>query len=366
MRSDLPDQDLANLINEAAFDFSKWLAVCEKFARFAEVEGSIIIPAHAEQRSVGLLYNCDIQKAVSDYVSDGWYLKDERERSLPVLKQRGYVTDADCIRYDEMKDSAFYNFLSNVNLRWYVGVDLQNNGNTWAFTLQRSGRSEPFSPEEIKRIVAYRNILNNSVVISAHIGMNKTLGAADAMEQHGRAVIAIDWDGGATYMSPTAYGYLGDFFQVKRGQIQACCEEDRTSLDDLVKSLCVAKNAAASTKPIRLSARSGRPPLVAYGVVLPERERDMFRSSVAMIVITDPARSKEDCADLVMQYCGVTKAEARLAVSLEAGSSVDQHALKHGISVVTARNQLQSLLHKTHTHSKAELIAKLSRIIPQK
>jgi DNA-binding CsgD family transcriptional regulator len=59
---------------------------------------------------------------------------------------------------------------------------------------------------------------------------------------------------------------------------------------------------------------------------------------------------------------GVTKAEARLAVSLLAGKSMQEHADAFQISKNTVRTQIKSLFNKTDTRGQAGLVRRLTTL----
>ncbi len=59
---------------------------------------------------------------------------------------------------------------------------------------------------------------------------------------------------------------------------------------------------------------------------------------------------------------GLTKAEARLAIELACGQTLEDIADEHGVSISTARVQLKSIFAKTGTSRQAELVALLTRL----
>jgi DNA-binding CsgD family transcriptional regulator len=82
----------------------------------------------------------------------------------------------------------------------------------------------------------------------------------------------------------------------------------------------------------------------------------------AAIFITDPDSQAGTPAERLAALFGLTPAEARLAVSLAAGASLDETANAFGLSKLTLRTQLRILLDKTGTNRQAALVRMLSRI----
>lgn len=363
----LPDQNLATLISEAAFDPTKWAQVCDGMASLIGGCGSVMFPFGPDQAKLGLPHSDSLEESFEIYVKDEWYKRDLRFSALERCRNHGYVTDADYISYDDTNHSDYYqDFLKPVKLRWFAGLGIGEGADYWIFSIQQSLGKNPFSKSDIRRVFAYRQIINNSAMISRQLGFERIVGAADVMEHHGRAVIVLGFDGRVLHMSASALKQIGKAFQVVQGTIRPRYEKDRLPMERLIASFCNIRILNASSHPIPLSRGPELPPLVVYGIAFPERERQTFSGATAMLVIIDPDADLTISAHLLIDYYDITHAEAKLAISLIKGISIEIHSVENSISPVTARNHLQNLLRKTRTHSKAELVAVLGKIVPQK
>ncbi len=60
---------------------------------------------------------------------------------------------------------------------------------------------------------------------------------------------------------------------------------------------------------------------------------------------------------------GLAKAEAKLALWLMCGDTIEDIAEEHGVSISTARVQLKSIFAKMGTSRQAELVALLTRLV---
>ena len=85
----------------------------------------------------------------------------------------------------------------------------------------------------------------------------------------------------------------------------------------------------------------------------PANEHVEFRHGGRQMVVQDDQRRS---------IFGLTPTEARLAVSLAVGHSLEPIAHEHKISLATARNQLKAVFFKTNTHKQSELVALLLRL----
>jgi DNA-binding CsgD family transcriptional regulator len=102
--------------------------------------------------------------------------------------------------------------------------------------------------------------------------------------------------------------------------------------------------------PLVADDSAGRGPLARF---LAERER------LALLIVSTSWEPALDTGSRLRAAFLMTPAEARLAMALMEGASLETYAHGRGIVVNTARNQLQSLFEKTGTHRQGELIAVL-------
>jgi DNA-binding CsgD family transcriptional regulator len=190
--------------------------------------------------------------------------------------------------------------------------------------------------------------------------------ATSALEQQGRAVIGLNGLAQVTYVSKLAATYIGEAFDISGSMLKAHHESQRHALDLLVQSLTSREIPTVGMRPTPVSRGQGKPALVAYGCRLPEAEIEIeiFSLATALLIFIDPEKPQNIPAELLMDYFGFTHAEARLAISVLNGATPEHHAKESAISIVTARNHLQSLISKTNTHSKAELVALVRRVVP--
>ncbi len=87
---------------------------------------------------------------------------------------------------------------------------------------------------------------------------------------------------------------------------------------------------------------------------------DSFR--LFLVLLIAPGQIPRASEDMIMMALGVTKAEARLAVSLLAGKSMQEHADEFRISKNTVRTQIKSLFNKTDTRGQAGLVRRLTTL----
>lgn len=108
-----------------------------------------------------------------------------------------------------------------------------------------------------------------------------------------------------------------------------------------------------------LIERSGQRPLIMNFVPVPVLSEDGPHSVLLLIDLDATPLPTTNCLE---QIFGLTPAEARLALLLVGGDTVNEVAERLHLSVATVRTQLKAVFEKTHTHRQAELVVLVSRL----
>lgn len=85
---------------------------------------------------------------------------------------------------------------------------------------------------------------------------------------------------------------------------------------------------------------------------------------VAAVFVRDPETGTRTSAQQLVELFDLTPAEARFAVSLAGGQSLDDIAEQHGVSKNTVRAQARAVFAKTETNRQSELIRLLMSLSP--
>ncbi|WP_162653016.1 helix-turn-helix transcriptional regulator [Lentilitoribacter sp. Alg239-R112] len=98
-------------------------------------------------------------------------------------------------------------------------------------------------------------------------------------------------------------------------------------------------------------------------VPLSTRQSVAGKNTTLAALIFDPNIKRTTAIKLFATSYGFTKAEARLALELAQGTTIEEYASKNKISKNTVRTQIRSLLLKTKTNRQGELVSLLLRVI---
>jgi len=97
-------------------------------------------------------------------------------------------------------------------------------------------------------------------------------------------------------------------------------------------------------------------------MVYPLSPGTVVQGSAAAMFIFDPERIEMPQTQVLCVLYGLTCTEAKLAISLARGESLDDYCHANSVTANTARTHLKRVLAKTGTHRQAQLAGLLARI----
>lgn len=187
---------------------------------------------------------------------------------------------------------------------------------------------------------------------------------AGALTQLAVASILLDGELNLIACNPMAERLLeeGDGLSRTGGALRLSQPRDQQRLRELVAAAAAARCSGAPTLAgaMPVARPSGRAPLGL--MVRPLDPEEASRSpSVASVFVTDPERQAEAPTEVLGQLFGLTTAEARLALLLANGLSLEQAAEELNITRNTGRAHLRSIFAKTGVGQQSQLVSLVLR-----
>ncbi len=185
----------------------------------------------------------------------------------------------------------------------------------------------------------------------------------DLLDCIGCAAFLVDDFGKVVGRNARAEALLGADLKVCNGRLTASESDSDERLKDLLHTALsgVSLNHSVLLPPVVIQRQRGRPVVVqalpAAGSVAASGERVR-----AILLLTSLDPRPELPESRLMLLFKLTPAEAKLAVCLASGESLEEATDRLGVSLGTARNQLKSIFQKTETNRQAELVALLWRV----
>jgi DNA-binding CsgD family transcriptional regulator len=346
---------------DAGLDPTRWVKALDCMASATGSRGAILIPITG-----GVLPNVPFTETVSgamdEYFRDGWNLRDERMRTIPILAKRGVADDFDGHSADAIAKHPFYQeFLAPHRLRWFAGVKVACGDDLWAVALQRTIDQGPFSAEEKDELARLSTRLSSGAAIARALGASAADGALEAFEMSGTAVVLVNRHGNVFKANRSAELLLVDEIQIVKGKLVAKDTQATAALNRAIQSL-LWRSAGGLSAPIALP-RASRRPLLAYPARLSNSTANALADCQAMVILIDPDAGPRTPEMTLRSAFRLTEAEARLATQLAFGNSLEKVADQFGIVKDTARAQLKSIFVKTGVHRQAELVAMLAKLL---
>ena len=351
---------LTDAFMAAAMDSARWDAAMDVAAEATGSFGALLLPVRGQTPLIPI--GEAMRPTMDIYFRDDWGRRDERFRSLPTFLRRGVASEFDFTTEVEIASSPYYQeLLRPQGLKWFAGVKVGETDDVWGLMLQRTPAQGPFSPDELARLANLSRSLAGAAELAQAFGFARMEAALGAFDTSGSAVAAIDRNGEVARLNATAERLLGPDLAIVRRRIASFDREATATLDRALHALIWAQQPEACRAPVVLPRRGARP-ILAYPSRVAIQVQDAFAACAGFVVFVD-LDDRLACSetDLARAF-GLTRAEARLANGLLREPSLEAAAARVGVSVATARNQLQAVFHKTGTHGQAELVALLARL----
>jgi DNA-binding CsgD family transcriptional regulator len=188
---------------------------------------------------------------------------------------------------------------------------------------------------------------------------------AEALNALDQGVLVLDRLGNVVYSNQRARAVLADESGLRQSgsrlDVQGCTPRQLMMLIERVLS-----SGAAESLPVQcdqgsmlhgLSFRALKAANQSLGEAM-----GLVPADHVLVVFASPGRQRQISPRQMMQWFGLTPAEARLAHALLKGHTLEQVQQDQGVKLTTLRTQLRSVLRKTGTERQQDLIRLLAQL----
>lgn len=185
--------------------------------------------------------------------------------------------------------------------------------------------------------------------------------SADVLNHLSDGVLLLNRAGMVIFVNRIARRILltDDGLMLRQGRLAADRAQDGARLRLLLAAV-LDGDARATSRHVGVKRPSLRAPYLLRGCRLEAGlDLDPDYGAIAAIFICDPEMPRRPSGAAMMTLFDFTQAEARIAVDLAVGLSVDEIASGMKISRNTVHHHLRSLFRKTDTARQVELVARL-------
>jgi DNA-binding CsgD family transcriptional regulator len=349
---------------EAVLDPGLWPEIMEDVCRAVRATGALLLQTDARTPDVPRTNSVD--ELVNYYFRNGWHTRDIRAvRALPLLRRgtRAFV-DEDILTPEELRKVDFFNECTlPKGFKWAAGVGFSAGSSLWGLCLHRTVRQRAFGQEDSRVLSELSAKLTEVATLSTAIGRRVISGAVTALELVGKPALAIDRFGFIIDANALAADVLDSEVAIVQRRLKIADGVSRAEFERLLDILRYLPDRATLPATNLTIKRKGQRALLVRVLSVDGAARQPFLGARALLLISDLERPLRLDATDVAEVFGLTPAEARFAVKLATGVSLERAADELGIAYETARNQTKRIFQKTDTHRQAELVALLNRYL---
>lgn len=272
---------------------------------------------------------------------------------------------SDVIDEEELMQLEYYRLaLAPDNIFYMLGVNIRNEEGLRANLRFTRNRSQPPFGEKEKRLC--EDLIPHLARALRIYNRLRELEServiyADAMTQLAMATIFLDERRGIVTTNPAADYLLAkkDGFGIIDGRFQLQSPMQHRRLCQLIDEVVQAQRSGEIdlARALLVDSKSGESRFSLIVRSMPPSERpESLGEPVIALFISSPDQPIEASTDLLRELFGLTPAEAKLAVLLTNGFTIEALSTELGISPHTTRAHLRSIFSKTNVSRQSQLV----------
>jgi DNA-binding CsgD family transcriptional regulator len=237
------------------------------------------------------------------------------------------------------------------------------------FTMSRNDVSEEWTPFERKYIARFLTILRESVNVHKELDRRRYISglANDILNSSPRGIIALSADGVIQMTNTKADQILEqrDGMSNYHGKLHIQDEKVSQALADYLTDIDNVDSTEHPEMDWNMSAKKtsgGHPYQLIIGSLKLREWNIESRASdkIGIVYLHDPGETTHPTIEQLQSFYGLTKAQARLAVTLYKGNTINEAAEELHISINTARSHMRNIYAKAGVRTQSELVGLLS------
>ncbi len=353
-----PDQAIIDRIYEAAVIPERWSDICDILAVQSGSHSAAVIAIGdggevnwtASEGSIDLIRTI----AQSDLGMSDIRLKRHIERA-----PFAFLPDNALMSEGELAADAIYNtFLRPAGLGHTAGDVIQEpSGHTIIFDVIRQTDNGPFTSDNIDRLNSHRPDLARAALMSSRLAFRQAQNTVEILSALSLPGAVVTSRGQVKAMNLEMEALSPRIRAGARDRIHVSNAGVQTMIEDRLSQL--ATGGRPFTQSIALPPQDGAPAMIIHLLPVKRDAHDIFSHAAAIIVASPIGSSGQPDHHVVRGLFDLTATEARIAVAIASGMTVEAIAQTFGNSRETVRSHLKRVFLKTGVKSQAQLVALL-------
>jgi DNA-binding CsgD family transcriptional regulator len=262
----------------------------------------------------------------------------------------------------------YHDWVRPQRLRHVIGQRVRTVGDAvLCAAFWRPADAGPFTGAEVADFRRIGTHLNRALDVGARLQTAEAEMEA-MLGRNASAVFTLGPDGVVQRCNAVADALLraGSGLVVRAGRLCAALPQQQAALDRLVACVFDPRRVAwAENARVLVHRLGGQPPLEARIVAVAHRFAPFGpdRTASAILTVTGFETEATVLTERLRRRFGLTAAQARLALTLRAGRTLQEAAAELGVGYETVRTHLKGIFERTGTRRQAELLLLLRREI---
>jgi DNA-binding CsgD family transcriptional regulator len=354
--------DLIECIYEAAFVPELWNAVLQEACNLSKsASAQIFIFSENELPRGTTLEN--LRPLFDSFINGQTWKFCDSVQKMCAVQPASFVNVDDFMTQEEIaRDPA------RIMLRQFgIGAHLctavaMPTGELATYVFQRWMKDGKHRQDEIDRLDALRPHLARAALVAARLRFKRAEATASTLEIMGLPAAVLSSSGRVMAANNRLQRMDAAFLPVAHGGLAIANADANQLFQRAVIGMHQAMTAVCS---IPVPAIDNEAAFVVHLLPLRRAAHDVFAGADMLVLATPIAPTKlVPSANLLNALFDLTPAEARLAVDLADGLTLAESALRHAVTVKTARTYLERIFRKTGTCRQGQLVNLLKAVQP--
>jgi DNA-binding CsgD family transcriptional regulator len=357
-------QSISNRLGDAVIDPAMWPVLMQDICSASGAMGACLLQSDVRTPDVPMTESA--REYFKSYFDNHYNETDIRAvRAVPLLMAgRQVVSDQDIFASEsEMLRDPLYAHLNGYGLRWFAAVGFFAGPALWGFSIQRTIGEGAFDESEKIALAHLSQRLTETATLSTSVGRVVLSDVTNALAFIKRPAIALDRFGSVLDVNPVAEVIFdGDHINLVGQRLVIRDKHAQSAFSAFLDRLRTATDRDALAVAPIVIRREAKLPIVVRVLPVDGAARSPFLGARAILIFSGFDESEAEQLTMLRQAFQLTPSEARLALCLAGGKSLEEAAQEMAIAQETARSHLKSVFRKTATHRQGELIALVGRL----
>jgi len=356
-------QLVSDRIGEAVLDPARWPDLMEGICGASGSMGAGLL--QSDVRTPDVPMTASAREYFKAYFDGQYNVDDVRAaRGVPLLLAgRSAVSDQDIFANEAaMLRDPLYAHLGSYGLRWFTAVGFFAGSALWGLSIQRTMGEGAFEETERLALGGLSRKLTEAATLSTAVGRVALSSVTNAFGFIRKAAISIDRRGAVIDANAPAEAIFDDDIYIADRRLVIRDKLAARAFDNFLNQLRTTPDVDPLAVPPIAIRRAWKRPVVAHVLPVDGAARSPFLGARAILVLADTEEVENTRLILLSKAFRLTPSEARIAMFLIEGKSLEEAAHELGVSRETIRSHLKSVFRKTGTHRQGELIALVGRL----